>query len=75
MSHPIPPWDPFSFEFLVLTVGYFIDISGSMTQSTIAASELHFLDRLQMAGFLEIRGIWNHDEDYITPCMTQSTIS
>lgn len=51
-------------------VALFIDNSGSMTTSTVQASNDFFLERLASVGISDVRGVQNDNEDYISPCLT-----
>lgn len=55
-------------------VALFIDDSGSMSLNTVGASLRLFEENLELNGFEIVRGVQNDDEDYITPCMTATTI-
>lgn len=51
-------------------VALFVDISGSMDETTVATS-LDLFDRmLQNANLRNVSGVYNDIEDWITPCLT-----
>ena len=50
-------------------IGKFLDTSGSMSLSTVQASNTLFDSRVAAAG-LEIREVFNSNEDWITPFLT-----
>ena len=50
-------------------IGKFLDVSGSMKHKTVAPSDDWFNKRVAEAG-LEIREVYNGDEDWITPFLT-----
>jgi len=50
-------------------VGLFIDVSGSMSESQVAASRDLFIDKLYGMG-IEVKKVVNNDENWILPFMT-----
>eukprot|EP00977_Amphora_coffeiformis_P017970 scaffold6061_cov156-Amphora_coffeaeformis.AAC.8 len=56
-------------------VALFVDNSGSMTTSTVQASFDLFLQRLAENNLVDIEGVYNNNQDYISPCLTTSVLT
>ena len=54
-------------------VALFVDTSGSMQIANVATSYILFHRMLLANGFEIVEGTPNHDEDWISPCLTAST--